>query len=179
MNSNKVTEYIDLCRKGDSRAFGYIVEKYQQLVYVLAFRLLCDEEDAKDAVQETFIKVWKSIYGYKEQYKFSTWIYKIAANVCYDRLRKERRVVRVDIGECDPGSEAVQESLIDNSYLKRVIIDATEGLSPKQKLVFTLCELEELEVKEVSAITGLSPAKIKSNLYLAKKHIKARINYEG
>lgn len=66
------TSYIDSCRKGDTGVFRYIVAEYHQLVYTLVFRLLCDEDDAKDATQETFIKVWQNIAGYKHQYKFST-----------------------------------------------------------------------------------------------------------
>lgn len=142
---------------------------------MLAFRLLCDQDDAKDAVQETFIKAWKNISKYKHQYKFSTWIYKIASNVCCDKLRTERKVSKVNIADYDLHIDADQENLFDNKKLKELITNATEGLTPKQKLVFTLSELEELKIEEISAITGLTPAKIKSNLYLARKRIKSKI----
>ncbi len=68
---NQLMACINLCRQGNNKAFGYIVSEYQQLIYTLAFRLLCNEDDAKDAVQETFIKVWQNIAKYKQQYKFS------------------------------------------------------------------------------------------------------------
>ena len=172
---DKLSVHIDLCRKGYSGAFGYIVTEYQQLVYTLSFRLLCNEDDAKDATQEAFIRAWRNISKYKQQYKFSTWIYKITSNVCYDKMRSDRRVSKIDLSDCDLYSEAGQDDLLNNKELKELIINITKGLTPKQKLVFTLSDLEELEFEEISIITGLTPAKIKSNLYLARKYIKSKI----
>ncbi len=173
------TSYIDLCRKGDTEAFRYIVAEYHQLVYTLAFRLLCNEDDAKDATQETFIKAWQNISGYKHQYKFSTWIYKIASNTCYDRLRSQQKILKVDLADCELVSEYNPDEILQNKELKELIRSITKGLSPKQKLIFTLSELDELEVEEISIITGMTPAKIKSNLYLARKQVKSKINRYG
>ena len=177
--SDKLSIHIDLCRQGYSEAFGYIVTEYRQLVYTLAFRLLCDEDDAKDATQEAFIRAWRNISRYKQQYKFSTWIYKIASNVCYDKMRSERRISKVNLSDCDLYSEERPDDLLNNKELKELIINITKGLTPKQKLVFTLSDLEGLDFGEISIITGLTPTKIKSNIYLARKYIKSKIaNYE-
>lgn len=178
MNENPI-KYIELCRRGDRDAFGFLFARYHRMVHTLAFRLLCDEEDARDATQETFIKVWQQLALYKSAYRFSTWIYKITCNVCYDKLRSRCRIRKVDLQLCDRPSQADFESLLDNLTLKELILRTTEGLSPKQKMVFTLSEIEGLETDEVAAITGLSREKIKSNLYLARQHIKAKFsNYE-
>ena len=174
--NDKLITHINLCHQGDTNAFGYIVAEYQQLVYTLAFRLLGDEEDAKDITQETFIKVWQNIAKYKQQYKFSTWIYRIASNACYDKLRRERKRSKVDLITCELYSADNPDEQLNNKELKRLINSVTRGLPPKQKLIFTLSEFDELEVREISIITGLTPAKIKSNLYLAKKYIKSKIN---
>jgi len=175
MEEQQLNKYIDLYRQGNTDAFRYIVSEYQQLIYTLAFRMLCNEADAEDITQETFIKVWLNMGRYKQQYKFSTWIYKIASNTCYDKLRSER-VKNVNLDDYDTFSDTNQEELLHNKELKKLILKLTNGLSPKQKLVFTLSDIEDLEVKEIQLITGLTAAKIKSNLYLARKYIKSKIN---
>jgi len=175
MEEQQLNKYIDLCRQGNTDAFRYIVSEYQQLIYTLAFRMLCNEADAEDITQETFIKVWQNMGRYKQQYKFSTWIYKIASNTCYDKLRSER-VKNVNLDDYDAFSDTNQEEVVHNKELKKLILKLTNGLSPKQKLVFTLSDIEDLEVKEIQLITGLTAAKIKSNLYLARKYIKSKIN---
>jgi len=177
MNSELI--YINLCRKGDTKAFGFIVAKYQQLVYSLAFRLLCNEEDARDITQEIFIKIWQNISKYKQEYKFSTWVYKIATNACYDKLRAKSKVTKVSLTDCELYSENFPDEILNSKELKQLIVRVSEGLTPKQKLVFTLRDIEGLEIEEISIATGLSSAKIKSNLYLARKHIKSKITNNG
>ena len=179
MKEHQINKYIDLCKMGETDAFRYIVSEYQQLVYTLAFKILCNEADAEDITQETFIKAWQNINRYKRQYKFSTWIYRIACNACYDKLRSKRSIKNVSITDYDVFSEINQEEQLQNKELKELILTLTDGLSPKQKLVFTLSDINDLEIEEIQIITGMTPAKIKSNLYLARKHIKTKIsNYE-
>ena len=176
MEDFQINKYIDLCKLGNTGAFKYIVSKYQQLVYTLAFKMLCNEVDAEDITQETFIKVWQNISRYRNQYKFSTWIYKIAANACYDKLRSKQIVEEVSLTGYDIISEINQEELLQNKELKELILKLTFGLSPKQQLIFTLSEIDDLTVEEIIQITGMTPAKIKSNLYLAKKYIKSKLS---
>lgn len=173
-------ELIERCKKGDSNAFRELVEYFQGRVYVFTFRMLCNEEDARDVVQETFIKVWRSLAKYNSALKFTTWLYTIAANCCYDHLRKgKQRKQQVDIEQVKLACELLlQDNLeqkIINEDLAAVITRLTHELTPKQKLVFTLKELEGLDVNEISAITNLSPEKIKSNLYLARKNIREQL----
>jgi len=166
---------IDLCKRGNTEAFRNIVAEYQQLVYTLAFRLLCNEADAEDVTQDTFIKIWQNINQYKNQYKFSTWIYRITCNICYDKLRTKRKVEYVPADDCEITSVENQVEILHNKELKKLILTLTGELSPKQKLIFTLSDIEDLDVDEIKTITGMSAAKIKSNLYLARKYIKLRV----
>lgn len=181
MNEREIQVLIDKCKKQDTTAFAALVAEYRQLVFRLAFRLLCDEEEARDMVQETFVKVWLSLDKYNREYRFSTWIYTIAGNVCYDRLRSLQHspsgsMQGVSLANISLSSgEDMEQSLI-NKELKELILRFTHELTPKQKLVFTLREIEGLEVSEVEAITGMSAEKIKSNLYQARKQIRIKIN---
>jgi len=175
MESLQINQYIEQCKLGSREAFKNIVFEYQQLVYSLAFKLLCNEQDAEDVTQDAFIKVWQNINFYKQQYKFSTWIYKITSNVCYDKLRSKNNINSIDIEYCDCLSDQNQEEILHNKELKKLIVKLTDGLSPKQKLIFTLSDFEELKVDEIKTITGMSASKIKSNLYLARKYMKSKI----
>lgn len=181
MEQDQIQALINQSRQNDVNAFALLVTEYQSLVFRLAFRLLCDEDDAKDIVQETFVKVWLSLDKYNNKYRFSTWIYKIAANVCYDHLRslqylQRNRQTDFGISVQEVIAQEDVETSFTNQELKSLIIQLTRNLTPKQKLVFTLRDLEEREIEEIEVITGLSAAKIKSNLYLARKYIRNKIN---
>ena len=184
MDHEKTVELVTRSKQRDLAAFRLLVEGHQRLVFCLAFRLLCDEEEAKDIVQETFVRVWLHLHRYDYHARFSTWLYKIACNLCYDRLRAIKRLsgsatLRVDVGKLNmPVGEDLEESVM-NRDLKDFITTLTYGLTPKQRLVFTLRDLEGLAMEEVREISGMTGHKIKSNLYLARKHIREKLNIYG
>lgn len=179
-NSQTIQELINRSKQHDAKAFALLVSEFQGMVFRLAFRLLCNEDETRDMVQETFVKVWLSIDKYDGTFRFSTWIYKIACNTCYDRLRTLQRsplgYSSDMLADNDLSSEEYIEENLSNKELKELILRFTEQLTPKQKLVFVLRDIEELDVAEVVAITGLSAEKIKHNLYQARKQIKMRIH---
>jgi RNA polymerase sigma-70 factor (ECF subfamily) len=180
MNQEKIKNLIERSKQDDKVAFRQLVEICQPFVFRLAFRLLCCEEDAKDIVQETFIRVWIYLNKYHYRNRFSTWLYKITCNLCYDRLRSMKLspnnvTISVDLSELVIPDESDIEQTIINSELIKWIITLTNDLSPKQRLVFTLRDIEGLELDEVQKITGLSNAKIKSNLYLARQYIREKL----
>ena len=178
MDQSTLTDLIALCKRNDRKAFRSIVEGYQSMVYSLAFRMLCNEEEAKDTVQETFIRVWINLQAYNPDKKFSTWIYAIATNLCLDKLKSAK--YRLKDNSIDDtilnvlSSENVEQSVI-NTELGIIIRKLTSELTPKQKIVFTLRYLEELEIDEIVQITGLTSEKIKSNLFLARQTIRRKL----
>ena len=176
MNNEKIENLVERSKQHDTIAFRQLVETCQPFVFRLAFRLLRCEEEAKDIVQETFIRVWLHLHRYHRDARFSTWLYKIACNLCYDRLRAMKRSQgNTDLSELNvPEDDHVEQSVI-NRDLKEYITTLTYDLTPKQRLVFTLRDIEGLELEEVREITGMSGAKIKSNLYLARQYIRKRI----
>ena len=179
MHQSTVKELIDLSRQNDAKAFRKLVITHQSLVYTLSFRLLCNDEDAKDIVQETFIKVWKHLDSFNTDLKFSTWLYSIAAHLSYDKLRKTKQNYSLKLDDQNIIREFISnediEQKVINAELSNIISSLTRDLTPKQKLVFTLSDLEGLEVEEIKSITGLSAGKIKSNLYLARQYIRKKI----
>lgn len=181
MDQKKIQELISRSQQEDAVAFSLLVSTFQPLVFRLAFRLLCDEDEAKDMVQETFVKVWLALGKYNGECRFSTWLYKITCNTCYDRLRSLRHSP-LD-GEADYSNSAAYlssdenvESMVANKQLRELILRYTDELSPRQRLVFTLRDIEELDVPDVQTITGLSAGIIKTTLYLARKNIRNKMN---
>ncbi|MFV0605469.1 MAG: RNA polymerase sigma factor [Niabella sp.] len=180
MLSESVNNLIGESCNGDYNAFRKLMQMYQQRVYSFVFRMICNEDDARDIVQETFIKVWQNLASYNSKYSFNTWLYKIASNCCFDflRTRKRSRLVYVDEAGLEAAiSTAINvDRLLDNKEIIAVTTYLCNNLTEKQRIVFILKELEMLTTGEVSAITGLSPEKIKSNLYLAKKNIREQLS---
>mgnify|MGYP001167438843 CR=1 FL=1 len=170
---------IEQSLKNDEKAFRTIVESYQNMVYTLAFRLVCHQEEAEDVVQETFIRVWLHLHRYRHDMKFSTWVYAIATNICLDKLKSKK--YRFDLGKADFTmidqliSEEKADDKLLSSEMAEIIQALTNELSPKQKVVFALRFFEDLEVEEIVKITGMSAAKIKSNLFLARKYIREKL----
>jgi len=182
MDQQTVKSLINLSLGGDKASFRKLVESHQAFVYVTAVRLLCNNYEAEEVVQETFIRVWKNMGRFDLEMRFSTWLYKIVVNLCYDSMRasqRNRNTIHFDPESTLilnlPSTENIETSVI-NKELADVIRSLTGGLTPKQKIVFTLTELEELTVDEITTITGLTPHKIKSNLYCARQTIKDKLN---
>jgi RNA polymerase sigma-70 factor (ECF subfamily) len=157
------------------------VEFHQNYVYVVAFRFLCNDYEAEEVIQETFIRVWKNLSRFNQDMRFTTWLYKIVTNLCCDRLRSRKRTPHIlpfDMENAallnQPSTENIESALI-NRELADLIRFLTENLTPMQRIVFTLSELEELTVDEVVTITGLTPQKIKSNLYCARQAIRNKL----
>lgn len=175
-------DIISRCQQGDKEAFRWVVQGHQQMVFSLALKMLCDDEEAKDLVQETFIRVWQSIKNYDSKKTFSTWVYTIASRLCIDRLKRTSRIVAL------PDDHLVLRRFADNSDSQQslenkewvsIVRMIAEGLSDKQRLVFTLCQLEGLSSDEAEQITGLDAKQIKSNLYVARQTIRKRLKELG
>ncbi len=175
-------DIIERCRCGDQAAFRWVVQTYQQMVFTLAFRLLCDEEEAKDVVQETMIKVWVNFASYNHRQSLRNWIYTIAIRLCFDRLKSKASVEPLPEDEeyfSQYVSDSDTERELENRELLSVIKTLVSQLSPKQRIVFALVHLENLDTEEVGQITGMDAAKIKSNLYVARKTIREQLKQLG
>lgn len=176
------TEILTRCQGGDKTAFSIVVSTYQRMVWSLALKMLCDEEEAKDATQETFIKIWVHIKRYDGSSSFSTWIYRIASNICLDRLKASRRLVHLPEDESvlrEYATTGDSQRQLENSEWVAILRLLADRLSDKQRLVFTLSHLEGLDSTEISSITGLDAKQIKSNLYVARQAIREQLKKLG
>lgn len=176
-----INEILDRCKNNDTSAFRIVMEEYQSYAFAVAFRVVCDEEDAKDIVQESFIRVWKNLDRYNPTIKFTTWLYTIITNLCLDKLRanKRRHVVRLEgINISILSSTAVEddpEKRYNNKELAAIIGALTEELPAKQKMIFVLRDLQGLSIQEVCEILHLSESSVKTNLVYARKYLRKNL----
>jgi RNA polymerase sigma-70 factor, ECF subfamily len=170
---------IERIKEGDQAAFRKLVEEYRQQAFSMAFRIVCDEEEARDIVQESFIKIWQKIGTYNMSMKFSTWLYRIVANSAIDRMRQIKRHNHVGlenvIGQIDYMNLDNDQTEFDNKETASLIRWLAEGLPEKQQLVFILRDLEGIDSPEVRKILNMSENSVKSNLYHARLAIREKM----
>jgi RNA polymerase sigma-70 factor, ECF subfamily len=169
-------EIIEQCRKGNLQDFRRLVEEASPFAFSVAFRMMGDESQANDIVQETMITIWKTIGKIKSAESFKTWMYRIVVNKCYDEMRRKKSHPEFIADETvwKKIAERVSEnsgSDMENIEMARMIAALTEKLSPKQKAVFVLADLEEMSNEEISSVTGMSRLNVKANLHYARKSI--------
>ncbi|MDH3252532.1 MAG: RNA polymerase sigma factor [Ignavibacteria bacterium] len=176
-----VDDIIRQCKEGDPRAFTHLVRSHQPYAFALAFRMLSDEDEASEIVQESFIRVWKNMHRYDPSQKFTTWLYAIVSRLCLDRIRslaRSRKLFRrrsestLLEGPYDPTDP---EKILTNREIATIIAQLSEDLSPTQRLVFTLRDLQQCTIEEVCEITGLSTGSVKTNLSYARRQIRHRL----
>jgi len=149
-------------------------------LYTMVLRIMANEQDAGDIVQDTFIKVWEKRKSIKDEESLKPYLRKIAINKCYDQLRKRKtRYVEDNIDNDSVINHITSYEQADQKLEKEealiLLKFLVSRLSPRQRIVFTMVELQELSHDEVSEITGLSKTSIKSNLHHARKNMEGKL----
>ncbi|MEZ4796037.1 MAG: RNA polymerase sigma factor [Flavobacteriaceae bacterium] len=167
--------YIDSILNGDANAFAVLVDRYKDLVYTLALRMMKHTEEAEEAAQDTFIKVYKSLNKFKGESKFSTWIYRVAYNTCLDRLKKNKRQQNtVEINEYTEHQVKTLDNALDNIEAKereQSIQDCLALLPSEDSFLLTLYYFEELSLEEIAKIVDLKPNNVKVKLFRSRKKL--------
>ena len=178
MAEQEEKEIIKMAIAGNAEAFREIVSQNQSFLYAVAYRFLGEAEDAEDVVQESFIRMWKSLQTYRPEVNISTWLYKIAVNLCLDILKssyRKRQKSNVDASKAWNLSSNAVDHEIHAHELHALIQEAASELTPKQKAVFVLRDLEGMPVEEVCDILSMSANNVKSNLYHARQQMSEKL----
>jgi RNA polymerase sigma-70 factor, ECF subfamily len=179
LDSIPLQELIARSAGGEENAFRVLVQRHQGYVYALAFRLVCDENDAEDIVQDTFIRVWRHLSSYDPRVRFTTWIYTIAVNLAYDRLKaRKRRHWMIPLASAEEDASAGEDRVderITNRDLARRIKEFADHLPVKQRLVFLLRDIQDFTVKEVAQTLEMSQNAVKANLCYARRSIRKKM----
>ncbi|WP_452598856.1 RNA polymerase sigma factor [Pontimicrobium sp. MEBiC01747] len=167
--------YITKVLEGDTSAFSILVERYKDLIYTLALRMIKNREEAEEVSQDTFIKVYKSLSKFKGDSKFSTWIYKVTYNTCLDRLKKIKRTQNtVAINEFTEHEVKTLDSALATLEIKErkeAIQKCINMLPSNDSFLLTLYYFEEQSLDEIAKIVNLKPNNIKIKLYRSRKKL--------
>ena len=172
MEASVELRHINRVKDGDREAFSWLVDQYKDMVYTICVRMLTVEADAADAAQEVFVKAFRSIGSFREQSKFSTWLYRISYNHCISEIRKKVKVI--DLVEELPDQEAHEGDvngldLLGREERKHYLQIALEALAETDAVVVTLFYFDELSLEEIADVTGLSNGNIRAKLFRARK----------
>ena len=170
-------------RDGDRSAFDELVRRTYVDTYTLAMRLTAHEEDARDVVQETYLRAWKGLDGFRGDAQFSTWLYRITANTAYTTVRRRRRH-RADALDAmveepvETRIEAQPEDAAEQSALLAELSVAVEQLPPKLRVLVVLKDVYGLSHEEIADELGISVAAAKVRLHRGRRRLRDLLHGE-
>ena len=177
MKHFKDIEYINLILNGDTHAFEQLVDNYKDIVFTLALRMLKNREEAEELCQDTFMKVFKSLSKFKQQSKFSTWLYRITYNACLDKL-KGRKGDHQTSELTDFNNHHLVElnnglNQLEQREKKEIVRECLHLLDGEDSYLLTLYYFEEQSVDEISKMMDWSASNVKVKLFRSRKKLAA------
>lgn len=177
---SRVARLIAEAQAGDRPAFDRLMIEHQNRVVSLAWRMLGNREDALDAAQESFLRVYRHLHKYDPAHEFTAWLYRIVVNVCRDQARKRSRGNTSSLDEAfesgrmdEPASSNRTEDAAILAQEKRLIARALMTLTEKERQAIVLRDLEGLATDEVAELLGSSPTTIRSQISSARSKIRS------
>ena len=186
-------DVVQRARAGDHAAFQVLVERYQARAFRLALRVLRDEEQAKDAVQDAFLKVYGSLHRFEGRSGFYTWLYRIVMNLCLDRKRRDRSDREVEWNDEVAGSSAPAagapgvtgsagaspDQAAERAELRTLMSAAIESLPEDARRTIELREIDGLSYKEIAAALGIPKGTVMSRLHYARRRLQEALRAAG
>jgi RNA polymerase sigma-70 factor (ECF subfamily) len=176
---------------GDTDSFNQLVLRWERPIYALAYRVIGREEEARDVVQETFLRAFRGIKNFRGQAKFSSWVYRIALNLCRDWIRRERRAPiqatpeGVDLVElaAEQGPVESIETLVARHDLSKIVEQAMALLPDEQRTAIILKEYHGMTFQEIADLQGCPLSTVKTRLYqgltVLRRHLQAQGRFDS
>ena len=172
---------------GDAESFNQLILRWERPIYALAYRVIGREEDARDVCQETFLRAFRALPGFKGQAKFSSWLYRIALNLCRDWIRRQRRAPVMQMPEgVDPGELAADqgpvesiEDLVGRRQLSEIVEEAMALLPEEQRTAIILKEYHGMTFQEIADLQGCPLSTVKTRLYQGLSVLRRHLQQQG
>lgn len=172
--------YIDRVLKGDSNAFAHLINKYKNMVYTLAIKIVKNREDAEEVAQDSFLKAYQKLDGFKGQSKFSTWLYTIAYRNSLTKVRKKKlETTDIDSYVLDnhkDDHDFPQLEAIKNGEQQKYVKQAIDNLGETDSILITLFYLHDNSIEEIQEITDMSQSNVKVRLFRARKKLHKELS---
>jgi len=169
--------YVERVLKGDTQYFSYFVDKYKDIVYSIAFKVLRNREDAEEMAQESFIKAFKSLHTFKGEAKFSTWLYRITYNNCISEVRKKKvKFVSADDVQISDEPEELNLDGIPAENRAKYVKAALEKLPEDEYTLILLYYFDDKSIEEIGEITKMTESNVKVKLFRARKKLYTILN---
>lgn len=180
-----IKKRINQVLKGDQNAYAEIVELYKDKVFQLCYRMLGNRHEAEDMAQEAFIRAYVNIASFNINLKFSTWLYRIATNLCIDRIRKKKPDFYLDaeVSGTDgltmysqiPSDTALPEEEVESMELQDIIQREISQLPEKYRSVIVLKYIEELSLNEISEILDMPLGTVKTRIHRGREALRQQL----
>jgi RNA polymerase sigma factor (sigma-70 family) len=181
MDTNSDQIYIDKVLQGDSNAFAYLIDKYKNMTYTLAIKIVKNHEDAEEVAQDSFLKAYQKLATFKGDAKFSTWLYTIVYRNAITMIRKKKlETSDIDdyvIKNYADGQEFPQLEAISTEEQHKYVRLAINDLPEKDAFLVTLFYLNENSIEEIEKITNLTQSNIKVKLFRARKKLNTALSF--
>ena len=181
-----VNKRIKQVLKGDQNAYADIVNLYQHKLYQICYRMLGNKQEAEDIAQEAFVRAYINLHSYDQKRKFSTWLYRIATNLCIDRIRKKKPDYYLDaeVAGTDgldmysqiAADEKLPEDVVAQMELQERIQYEISRLPDKYRSVIVLKYIEELSLQEISEILDMPLGTVKTRIHRGREALRKQLN---
>jgi RNA polymerase sigma-70 factor (ECF subfamily) len=178
-------ELVAAFQAGERVAFDELLVRWDGRVRGAIYRVVGDSEDVRDLSQEVFLKVYRALPGFKQEARFSSWLYQIALNACRDRLRRRRRHPQTSLDELEEGAPALASrspgplDMVVVGDLRRVVASAVAALPDEQREVIVLKEYQGLTFVEVAETLELPVSTVKTRLYRGLHQLRQALERQG
>ncbi len=166
------------CLGGNQQAFAALVEQYEKPIYNIALRMLRNSEDARDVAQSVFLKAYQNLSSYDPQYKFYSWIYRMAINESLNILRVQVRNAG-PVDEQLPADDSGPSEILVEDQRRDVVLKAVEKLKPEHRAVIVLRYFVDRSYEDMGQILGIDTRTVKSRLYTARQLLKEQLASRG
>lgn len=172
--------YIKMILGGNVSAYADLVNKYKDMVYTLALRVVKNPEDAEEIAQDAFVKAYRALPDFKENAKFTTWLFRIVYNTAISKIRSSRDR-ELYLEEITTEARSLDSDLgtsenLEKEEVKEILQRLLETLSAEDRMIVTLYYLSENSVEEISQITGLSKSNVKVKLFRSRNKLRSMVN---
>jgi RNA polymerase sigma factor (sigma-70 family) len=175
MMQHNDTQLIGRILDGDTSGYAVLVERYKDLAFTIAYRILGKREDAEEVVQDAFVKAFRNLSSFRQKAKFSTWLYRIIYNTAISKHRQKK-----------PGWQSIEDVIIPDNTMElmaeetddrhKILETAMQQMPEEDRILLTLYYVDESSVDDLHSVLGISKANVKIKLFRARKRLQELVS---